>query len=178
MADIKSAKSEKFIFKIKNTMADDKVIALVPAYFDTRDSASLKKNNAAEIVQAGFACDAVMDDGIIAGAAAATVTVTSANSKMTVRAFLEYIKQNPRFVKSMSVSATNTNAFDQTMEVVYCSPLTGSRTEYISLGLLRDRYTTLASVLDVDTDGLLLQYDSLVLLPVPAGAEITISLLF
>ena len=178
MADIKSAMSEKFIVKMKNTFAVDKVIALVPAYFDTRDSASLKKNNAAEIVQAGFACDAVMDDGIIAGSGATTVTCTSANSKMTVKAFLEYIKNNPRIVKSMSVSASNTNAFDQTMEVVYVSPLTGSRTQYISLGLLRDRYTTLSSVLDVDTEGLLLQYDSLVLLPIPAGVEITISFLF
>lgn len=178
MADIKSAMSEKFIFKVKNTMVDDKVIALVPSYFDTRDSASLKKNNAAAIVQAGFACDAVMDDGIILGAGAAAVTCTSANSKMQIAAFLEYIKNNSRMVKSMSVSATNTNAFDQTMEVVYTSPLTGSRTQYVSLGLLRDRYTTLGSVLDLDTAGLLLQFDSLVLVTVPAGCEMTISFLF
>jgi len=183
MADLKSSLGEKFIVKIENTEVTDKVIALVPAYFKTLALVEgapnvIKYNGVAEIVQAGFACDAALDDGIISGAGANAVTVTSANSKMTVRAFLEYIKNNSRVVKAMSVSASNTNAFDQTMEVVYTSPLTGARTSYISLGLLRDRYTTLGTVLDVDTEGLVLSFESLVLLPVPAGTTITISFLF
>lgn len=183
MADLKTSLGEKFIVKIANTEVTDKIIALVPAYFKTLALVegapnTIKYNSAAQIVAAGYACDAALDDGIITGAGANATTVTSSNSKMTVRAFLEYLKHNARVVKAMSASATNTNAFDQTMEIVNVSPLTGSRSHYLPLGSLRDRYTTLSNVIDFDTEGMVLSYDSLVLLPVPAGTEIVLTFWF
>jgi len=177
---LKSSLGEKFIVTITNGSASDVVLALLAAYFDTHDQtgATAKQHDPAEIVRAGFACDAVIDDGDIIGAGATAVKATSANSKMTIRAFREYLKHNSRVVKAMSVQASNVAAFNTTMEIVTVSPLTGSQPQYMPLAALRDRYTTLSDVIDVDTSGLVLGFDKLVLLPVAAGHQVTITFWF
>ncbi len=186
MADLKIAGGEKFSFTVANTYSTDKVIALCPAYFDTLKSIFTASGtadtpsftNPAAIVSAGWACDAVLDDGIVAGSSTTTITCTASNSKMTIRSFLSYLKHFSRPVRAIRVVSTSTASYDQTMEVVTVSPLTGSRPQYIPLNMLRDKYSNISTLLEIDSEGLTLGFNTLILLPLVAGASVNITFLF
>src|ERR1035437_6342319 len=94
---VTKALGEKFSFSIANTSGATKVIAILAAFFDTLNlvltegtpnTAVVSFNNPARIVSAGYACDAVMDDGTIT----AGVVATAMNLKKSIRQFREYVK--------------------------------------------------------------------------------------
>ena len=180
MANVKNVKGEKFIFTLKNTTGAMLIVALFAAFFDTSVSASLAQTNAAEIVKAGYACDHVLDDGIIVDGATPgeDLVCTPVNSKKTYRAFREYIKQNARAIKSMTVQASNLAAFNQTMEFIECSPLGSDTVTSIPLVAFRDGMSNLNDVVGLDGEGLALGYNSLVLLPILEGHELTVTFWF
>lgn len=178
MANANNVRGEKYIFTLKNLTGAAMVVALLAAFFDTRAASGLKLNNPAEIVAAGYSCDAVVDDGTISGTSTAILTCTPANSKMTYRAFREYIKQNSRVIKSITIQANNLAAFNQTLEIVHVAPLTGSQPAYIPLVALRDGMSNLNDVVSLDGEGLVIGFDSLMLLPILDGHELTITFWF
>lgn len=180
MANVNNVKGEKFIFTLKNVTGGLLVVALLAAFFDTRVNGSLALTNAAEIVKAGYACDCVIDDGIVVDGAVAgqDLTCTPINSKKTYRAFREYIKQNAMAIKNMTVQTSNLAAFNQTMEFIDCSPLGSDRVTSIPLVALRDGMSNLNDVVSLDGEGLQVGYDSLVLLPILEGHELTVTFWF
>ncbi len=180
MANVNNVRGDKFIFTIKNVTGVALVIALLAAFFDTRVAGSLALTNPAEIVKAGYACDAVLDDGIVIDGATSgeDLIVTPINSKKTYRAFREYIKQNSRAIKNMTVQTTNLAAFNQTMEFIDCSPLGSDKVTSIPLVALRDGMSNLNDVVNLDGDGLAVGFDTLVLLPILDGHELTVTFWF
>ncbi len=180
---ITKALGEKFSVTIANASGATKVMAILAAYFDTflltlaegaPNTATIQQSNAASIVAAGYVCDGVVDDGV----AITGVTCTSGNSKMSIRAFREYLKQNPRILVDMSVQANNVAAFAQTLEVVKVSPLSGSAPQYLQLTDFMSVDQTSASKINVNQLGLEMAYDTLMLLPVANGHTVTLSFKF
>lgn len=187
MANINNVRGEKFIFTIKNTTGADKIVALLAAFFDTLkltltegapNTAVLNYTNSAEIVKAGYTCDAVIDDGIILGSSTTILSCTPINAKKTFRAFRKYIQENTRVLKGLSIQSNNLAAFNQTMDIIDCSPLIGDITTSIPLVALRDGMSNLNDVVSLQGDGLALGYDTLILLPVLNGHELTVTFWF
>lgn len=180
---VSKALGERFSFTIANTSGALKVIAILAAFFDTFNLTLTEgapntwvkaETNPAAIVAAGFACDVVLDDGTIA----TNVVATASNSKMSIRQFREYIKNNPRVLIDMSVQANNVAAFNQTMEVIKCSPLQGSAPQYLPLTEFRSVDQTSQDKINVNQLGLEMAYDTLMLLPVENGHTVTVSFKF
>lgn len=179
---VSKALGERFSFTLKNTTGAAKVVAIFAACFDTLavvsaaedGSATIKYSNAAAIAAAGYACDYVLDDGTIT----AGLVATSSNSKMSIRHFREYMKQGGRIVVDMSVQANNVAAFNGTIEVVKATPLVGAAAQYLPLNDFRSVDQSSTDKVNVKDIGLEVTYDTLMLLPIQDGHEITISLKF
>lgn len=176
---VSKALGERFSFTLKNTTGADKVVAILAACFDTlllTEGApnTVKYTNAAAIAAAGYACDHVLDDGIIV----TDLVATSSNSKMSIRHFREYMKQQGRVVTDMSVQANNVAAFNGTIEVVKATPLSGAAAQYLPLNDFRSVDQSATDKVNVKNIGLELTYDTLMLLPIQNGHEITISFKF
>jgi hypothetical protein len=178
---ISKALGERFAFTIKNTSGAAKVVAILAAYFDTLlvsydagTGVTKSYSDASKIVAAGFVCDHVIDDGTIATG----LTCTAANAKMSIRAFREYIKMGGRVLVDMSVQANNVAAFNGTLEVVKCSPLNGAAPQYLPLTEFRSVDQTATDKVNVRSINLEMTYDTLMLLPIENGHEITISFKF
>jgi len=177
------ALGERFAFTIANTSGATKVVAILAAFFDTLkivltegtpNVVAISHASPDAIVAGGYACDGVLDDGtFITG-----VTASSSNSKMSIRQFREYIKANPRILVDMSVQANNVAAFNETIEVVKCSPLIGSAPQYLPLSEFRSVDQTSTDKINVNQIGLEMAYDTLMLVPVLTGHTVTISFKF
>ena len=176
---VSKALGEKFTFTLKNNTGVTKTVAILAAFFNTLkvvsaadgSPAAISETNAAAITAAGFPCDYVLDDGTIA----TDLIASSANSKMSIRAFKEYIKQGGRMLVDMSVRANNAAAFEKTMEVVKCSPLKGSAPQYLPLTDFKSVDQSADDKIVVRDLNLEMSYDTLMLLPIEDGHEVTIS---
>jgi hypothetical protein len=176
---VNKALGERFSFTLKNTTGALVVVAILAACFDTlalTEGApnTIKYTNASQIVGAGYVCDHVLDDGIIV----AGLVAASSNSKMSIRHFREYIKQGGRVLVDMSVQANNVAAFNQTIEVVKTNPLTGTAPQYLPLNDFRSVDQSATDKVNVNAIGLEMTYDTLMLLPIGEGHEVTISFKF
>lgn len=180
---VSKALGERFSFTIANTSGATKVIALLSAFFDTfkialtegaPNAAAISYTNPDAIVAAGYACDAVLDDGTILTG----VVVTAANSKMNVKQFRNYILQQPRVLIDMTIQANNVAAFNNVIEVVKCSPLSGSPSQYLPLTdfLSVDQQST--NKINITGINLELMFDTLMLMPVENGHTLTVSFRF
>jgi hypothetical protein len=186
MASINNVRGDKYIFTITNGTGADKIVALLAAFYDTLklvltegapNTFVLNQTNPAEVVKAGYACDAVVDDGIII-TAGTNLVCTPINAKKTYRAFRKFIQQQSKVVRGMSIQANNLAAFNQTMDIVQCSPLGGDVTTSIPLVALRDGMSNLNDVVTLDGTGLAIGFDTLILLPVLNGHQLTITFWF
>ena len=177
---MKNIKGEKFIFTLKNTTGGALIVALLAAFFDTAVAGSLAKTNAAEIVKAGYPCDYVVDDGIIVDGAVAghDLVCTPIDPSKTYRAFREYIKNNERRIKAITIQSNNLAAFNKTMRLIDCNPLGSDVVVSIPLVALRDGASNLNDVVEMSDDSTTFGYDTLVLLPIEEGHELTVSLWF
>ncbi len=135
---VSKALGEKFSFLIKNTSGATVLIALLAAFYDTLsialtegvpNTAVLGYKNPAAITAAGHACNAVLDDGTILPG----VLCTAISNKNSIRQFREYVKENPWILIDMTIQATTPDQFNQIIEVVKCSPLTGNVSQELNL---------------------------------------------
>jgi hypothetical protein len=187
---VSKALGERFSFTLKNTTGAKVVVAILAAYFDTLSLAAAttaegdplvyttaitkKFTDAAAIKAAGYDCDHVLDDGTIV----TNLVAASSNSKMSIRAFREFIKNEGRVLVDMSVQANNVAAFNETLEVVKCSPLRGSAPQYLPLNEFRSVDQSATDKVNVRQIGLEMTYDTLMLLPIENGHEISLSFKF
>ena len=181
------ALGESFRFTVKNTTGAKIVVAILAAFFDTlvvagtadvvTGALTLTKayTDATEIVNAGYACNYVLDDGtIVAG-----LTCVSGNSEMTMRQFREFIKTGGgKLVVDMSIQANNAAAFNEVLKVIKCTPVTGSKPDYLPLSRFKSVDQSATDKIEVKGLELELAYDTLMLLPIQNGHEITVDLVF
>lgn len=183
---VSKALGEQFRFTIANSTGATKVVAILAAFFDTLlitadtnasthvTTITKKYTDASEIVAAGYACDYVLDDGTIA----TSLTCTPANSKFTVRAFREYIKQQGKVMVDMTVQANNVAAFNGVIEVVKASAVSGAAPQYLPLNDFLSVDQTSTTKVNLRNVGLEMTFDTLMLLPIQTGHEITIAFRF
>lgn len=176
----------KFTFSIVNNSAATVVIALLAAYFNTLRVATvvdavthvatntLKYNDPSEIVASGYACDAVLDDGVVM----TDVTCTSGNSEMTIRQMKNFIKSYGHTIEDIIVSASNVDAFDVTMKAIQQTPFEGSKPMYVNINEYKSPNQFDQLKVEIPGIGLPAGFDSLVLLPVKAGRTVTITFRF
>lgn len=184
---VSKALGESFRFTVKNTTGAKKVVAILAAFFDTLAVAvsvdgtthvatvSKKFTDATEIVAAGYTCDYVLDDGIIV----TDLTANSNTAEQTIRAFREYIKTcGGRVLMDMSVQANNAAAFNQAMKIVQCTPLDGAPAKTLPLSRFKSVDQSANDKVEVRGLDLPLGPDTLILLPIENGHEITIDFQF
>ena len=188
MANDRVAKAlgERFTFKLKNDTGALKVVAIIAAFFDTLKitaatdgtshvtTVTKKWTDPTEIVAAGYACDVVLDDGTLM----TSLTATAANSKMNIRQFRNYILQQPRVIQDITIQANNVAAFDKVIEVVKISPLSGSASQYLPLSDFLSVDQQSSNKINIIGVNLETMYDTLMLMPIDDGHELTVSFRF
>lgn len=174
----------QFSFSLANTSGSTKVVALVPAYFDTLKAASvsaegvitttLSRNNPAQIVAAGFTCDAVLDDGTIDTG----LVATAANTKFRIRDFLQWVKLNAPLIKKMTFACAHTDQYEKTVTSIRVNPTGNDGETYHHL-------TNYYNVQQYNDDKIVINGwnteisdETLVLLPIDTGRTVTITLHF
>ncbi len=181
------ALGERFTFTVKNTTGAKVVVAILAAMFDTlviagtantsTGALTLTKayTDASAIVNAGYACNYVLDDGTID----TNLVAASGNSEMTIRQFREFIKTGGgKVLVDMSVRANNAAAFAEVIKVVKITPLGGSKPDYLPLDDFKSVDQSATDKIEVRGIELEMAYDTLMLLPIQNGHEITISFRF
>ena len=183
---LSKALGERFTFTLKNTSQVTYVVALLAAFFDTlavtatvdpvTHVATVVKSftDPTAIKAAGHTCDAVLDDGTIA----ANLVATSNNSEMSIRQFREYLKCQGKQLVDMIVNANNVAAFEKTIKVIECTPLGGSRPDYLSLGDFYSVDQSSSSKINIRDMNLDLDFNTLMTMPIDAGHEVKITFIF
>lgn len=183
---VSKALGDRFSFTLKNASAATKVVAILAAFFDTLNitaatdagthvtTITKKYNQASAIAAAGYACDAVLDDGTIL----TDVTAVSGNSEMSILQFREYIKCQGRVLKDMTVQANNVAAFNQAIKVIKYTPLGGSKPDYLYLTDFKSVDQSANDKINVRDLNLEMDFDTLMLMPIGAGHEVSITLIF
>lgn len=186
MNNVLNALGQKFSFTLKNVSVTAYVVALLAGIFDTKlavadlvtGDVTITYNNPAALVAAGFAVDAVADDGTIL----TDVTCTAGNSKRTVRQFQDYIHSQGLSVKKLIIQANNPDVFSNEIEITRYTPLTGSAPENLDLNQFYDAYQNQTSKIEIDFEksglSLDLAFNTIMLMKVGAGREITFTFVF
>jgi hypothetical protein len=184
---VRNALGKRFSFTITNASAGVLVVALLAAIFDTlsvtaeTDAAThvttITKNYAdpTELVAAGIACDAVLDDGIIK----TNLTATSGNSEMTIRQFREYVKTSGGLIlQNMFVQANNVAAFNECIKVIKYTPLGGSAPDYLYLTDFKSVDQSANDKINIRNINLEMDFDTVMTMKVNPGHTVTITFLF
>jgi hypothetical protein len=183
---VSKALGERFSFSIVNAGATTVIIALLAGFLDTLKITAVTDagthvttvtktwTDSAEVVKAGYACDCVLDDGVIYP----SVTATASNSKMNIRQFVRYIKSQPRVLVDLTIQASSDAAFNAVLEVAKLTPLQGSGSQTMALSdfLSVDQQST--NKINITGVNLSMMYDTLMLLPVYAGHTLTFNMKF
>lgn len=179
---IVKAMGQKFGFQVKNAGSTAIVIALLAAFFDTAAvtaagsplAYTVAQNNKAALVAAGYNVNAVLDDGTVA----TDVTCTASNSKFSIRQFREYIKHQGLTLKSITIQATNEDVFNNNLEVIYHTPLSGNAPSYIDLSTFKSvdqQSDTKIVVNDLDMP---LDVETVMLMTIPGDRTVSILMQF
>ena len=184
---IQKALGEKFSFTVRNRSANDIVIALLAACFNTtkavyvpgvgeHDAPTIKlvQNDASAIVGAGYLVDAVAIDGEIAP----TVTMVPANSKMTYAHFREYVKNYGKLCKEIIIQVSNSDVFANTMEIVKATPLQGAAIQSFNLQDFKSLTQQDTTKIIIPVGDLDLTFDTLIMMNFPAGRDVSITFKF
>jgi len=180
---IANALGRKFSFTIANATGATKTIALLAAYFNRLAVAGAAENvapaisykNKTDIAAAGFTCDHVLDDGTLE----ANLTVTAANSKFKVRDFIEYVKFSGGLIcQELTIAADNTAFFNNTIEVIKATPLTGSAPLYLDMQGIKSLDQQDDKRIILRNLNLEMAFDTVMLMPIPNGRTVTITFNF
>lgn len=184
MATNKLIKSlgKKFSFTIANASAAAVVIALLAACFDTATVSaagtpvaySLTQNNITNINAAGFAVDAVLDDGITI----TNVTCTAADSKFSIREFREYVKMQGLTLSNMIIQASNEDCFNGVIGVSQWNPLQGTARDTIVLSSFKSVDQTSDTKIEIRDMQLPLDFETVMTIAVPAGRTMSFIMFF
>lgn len=194
MENLSKALSRKFAFRVHNQDAADRVLAIMPAFYDTEiigvdvDPVThvahviRRKSSPGEIVKAGYTCHAVADDydgTEIAGSDQENVKCTAINPAFNIRAFREFVKTNPLVVKDIIVQQEEgEGVYDQVLRVVHASPIEKKGEDYLSLNEYLSEYQNNTKKVSIRNLNLGIDDTTLLLLNIPAGAKATFTLNF
>lgn len=163
-------------------------VAIVPAYFDTLGMAATFNDNTKEVsivahhhntaalVAAGYSIDRIIDDDM----SDANIAVQATNSERRIRDFLDFVKTNEVILRSMTIKATNTDAYDGDMEVSHLNPFKKVTPETIELNKFYSRFQENDDKIDIDfeNDNMIINDTLLWVVNVPANTTMVFTLRF
>ena len=172
------AAGKKFGFTLANASGAAIVIALLAGIFDTAKVTAAGSPLAYTVAQtdithlnsAGYAVGAVADDGTIA----TSVTATAAFSKFSIRQFREYVKLNGLVVKSITIQASNTDVFNNGMEVINHNPLEGPTTQYIDLSTFKSVNQEDSTKIVMENLNMPIDNETIIKMTLPASRQVNI----
>lgn len=180
------ALGEKFSFKVANASGSTVVIALLAAFFNTLKvtttaagsplayTSTVAFTDTTEIVAAGHNVGAVADDGTVATG----VTCTAINSKMSIRQFREYVKNQALLCTELTIQANNKDQFEKVIEVIKATPLTGAKSEYLTLSEFRSVDQQAEDKIVIKNLALELAFDTLMMIAIDTGRDMTFTFKF
>lgn len=185
------ALGDKFQFSVQNKNAAGGQalrVAIVPAYFDTLGiSAEIDEDeetvnvathhhNTTALKAAGYSVDRIIDDDM----SDKEVAIQATNSERRIRDFLDFVKTNEVVLRSMTIKATSTDAFDGDMEVSHLNPFKKVTPETIELNKFFSRFQENDDKIDIDfeNDNMIINDTLLWVVNVPANTTMVFTLRF
>ncbi len=162
----------QFKMTLKNTMDEDKTIALAPGYH----------SSASDILDAnGVAVDAILAEGTLLteGTGSDQTVVTAKGNPKSIDLFVAAFKQNPTRIVSISLNASDSSVLGQPIYHKSLSPYAGgSEFRMITPSDYVDEHTQQPNRATCDVQSEDLQFDSstVVLYTIPAGEEVEITM--
>lgn len=194
MENLSKALSKKFSFRVHNQDTADRVLAIVPAFYDTEEIAVQvnpdthattvirRLDSPSEIAKAGYTCHAVADDytgEAIPGSPQEDVKCTPINPAFTIRAFRNFVKTNPLTVKDIIIQQEDGDGmYDQTLRVVHASPIEKKGEDFLSLNEFLSEYQNNTKKVSIRNLNMAIDDTTLLLLPIPAGVKATFTFNF
>jgi hypothetical protein len=190
MSQLSQALGKKFKFTVENKNAEDKAIALLPGFFNTDrlhmvegapNTGYILKDSGIEITSAGYAVDSVVDDknSALADAVYNNIICTPGNPQFSIRSFREFVKEQPLVLQGMTIQRLNdVSVFDQTIRIIEASAIEKIGEDFLSL---QDYYSPNqydSTKIVMEKLGLLLNFQTLMIMTIPAGAKVAYSFNF
>lgn len=185
------ALGDKFQFSVQNKRAAGEQalrVAIVPSYFDTLGvlaafdpdtetvDMQLHHHNCKSLVEAGYSIDRIIDDEF----EDSVCRIQATNSERRIRDFLDFVKTNEVVLRSMTIKATSTDAFDGDMEVSHLNPFKKVTPETIELNKFFSRFQENDDKIDIDfeNDNMIINDTLLWVVNVPANTTMVFTLRF
>jgi hypothetical protein len=159
------AKSYKITITNTGTSAEDKHIALCPAFYTA--AGSIVVPNATTI-------DAIIADGTIDSTSGKEVVCTGA--PMSVASFKDYILNNPTRFTKIQIRSNNAEQLQELIQVIKVNPFTGLSPEQISPATYLKEANNNDKLVTFYLNDLQLDRQTILYLKVLAGATFTITL--
>jgi len=156
---------ERFSIQITNNgaSAEDKVIALVPAFF----------SSAAEIAtHTGRTCDLVLADGTIDNTSGKQVVVSS--DPKSVKSFLQYIMHNPTIVIGAKMRVDNQEQFDESFYITRVKPTGNLQDKTLPPSVYKNSNQNNELLAEIPFNGVQFDNQTIVLLKIRDGRTINI----
>ena len=170
---------DKFTVKVKNTSSSVQKVALFSAYYDLTDVDAAKSTPASSITQSSV--KELNDNGFQVAAAAfdgtrtvtgGTIEFASGNPTATIKSFRDYIRTNPRLLKSLLITSNDQNAFSSSIELTKASPFGHGKMVSIDINQFfsPDQYQPDRVIIDFSDNPLEICDDLVMAVNIPAGA--------
>ena len=132
------------------------------------------QHNKDALVAYGINVGAILDDGTIA----TTVTASSGHPTNTIRNMKDYIKSFPQYIRRLSIQASNSAAFSESLVYKRQTPLgdTGAKTIALSKFLSTMQPNEKKIIADFGThpqDSLILGAETILYTKIPANTDVT-----
>ena len=178
---------EKFTVKVKNTSTAVQKVALLSAFYDLMDVDAAKSTPASSITQSsvqelndnGFQVTAAAFDGTktVTGG---TIVFASGNPTATIKSFRDYIRTNPRQLKSLLITTSDQNAFSSSLELTKASPMGHGKMVAIDINQFfsPDQYQPDRVIIDFSDYPLEISDDLVMAVNIPAAATMEFNFRF
>jgi len=190
MSQLSQSLGKKFKFTVENKNATDKTVALLPGFFNTDrlhlvegtpNVGYILKDSGVEISAAGYGVDAVIDDKLsaLADTVYGNIVCTPGNPQFSIRAFRNFVKEQALVLQGMTIQRLNdVSVFDQTIRIVEASAVEKIGEDFLSLQDFYSPNQYDSTKIVMEKLGLLLNFQTLMIMTIPAGAKVAYSFNF
>lgn len=158
----------RFGFKLTNTFAATKVVAL--AYGDFPTTATIA-------TYTGETVDALLSDGTIAGSSTTIVVGTAANPKLTIAHLQRFVKKNPTALVEIVLQANSDEAWKEKLTIIKANPFFPAETKYLDLNDFLDQYQQQSKKITIPVQQIFpdFQMDDQAIILLPIGGTDTVA---
>lgn len=158
----------RYGFKLTNVTAGTKVVAI--AYGDFPTTATIS-------TYTGETVDALLTDGTIAGAAAAILTATASNPKLTIAHLQRFVKKNPTALVEIVLQANSDEAWKEKLTIIKANPFFPAETKYLDLNDFLDQYQQQSKKITIPVQKVFpdFQMDDQAIILLPIGGTDTVA---